>query len=103
MNFASNLIEIDGVVHLAKALESNTTLHTIVLADNPGYNDIIGQRLDATAAVAHAKMGGFLDLGSSNIITGVGSAPAEVSFVLSKWLNIKVQDHIEVERANIGI
>jgi hypothetical protein len=95
MNLSRNNIDIDGVVHLAKALEINTTLHTIVLAGNPGYNSKIGQTLDETAILAHAKM----STADSN-----DGCPAElqpdVISILNNWLNIHIQNEIDHEISN---
>ena len=55
LNLSSNCIETKGIKHLASALSTNTTLHTTVINDNPGYKAEIGQVLDYTADVAKSR------------------------------------------------
>lgn len=100
LNFASNYIDSEGIVHLAKALENNTTLHTIVLADNPGYTPQIGQTLDQTAIVAHAKLKLLCKSPEQQYFTAVDVVTPEVASVIERWLNTKVSEEILLEKAN---
>ena len=52
LNFAANRIDNLGMAHLAKSLELNTTLHTLVLAGNPGYKTKTGVALDMASKQA---------------------------------------------------
>ena len=47
LNLAHNDISEGGIKHLANALATNTALHTLVIAGNPGYRREIGTVLDS--------------------------------------------------------
>jgi hypothetical protein len=47
LNLAHNDISEGGIKHLANALATNTALHTLVIAGNPGYRKEIGTVLDS--------------------------------------------------------
>jgi hypothetical protein len=47
LNLAHNGISGGGIKHLANALATNTALHTLVIAGNPGYRREIGTVLDS--------------------------------------------------------
>ena len=48
INFSGNQIDSLGIAHLAKSLDTNTTLHTLVLSNNPGYRERMGQACSYT-------------------------------------------------------
>lgn len=93
VNFANNRIDHDGIAHLSTALHSNTTLHTIVLAGNPGYTTKLGQTLDEAAIAAHAKMA------KQSSIENTKDVPIDVLNVVKQWINTKVQNDIDHEKA----
>jgi hypothetical protein len=55
ITLSNNKIEEIGIKHLLRALETNKTLHTLVLTGNPGYNEKNGPVLFAKTPLTSAQ------------------------------------------------
>ena len=66
LNLAHNGISVGGIKHLANALATNTALHTLVIAGNPGYRREIGTVLDSMSQSLPSMEGRAVQSSSSN-------------------------------------